>query len=40
VLEFEAVPEPSTWWLLIAGGGLLALVALRHTRQPYRRPSI
>jgi hypothetical protein len=32
VLEFEAVPEPSTWCLIVFGGGMLAIIAFRRKR--------
>jgi threonine dehydrogenase-like Zn-dependent dehydrogenase len=31
-LNFTAVPEPSTWALLVTGAGLIGLTALRRRR--------
>jgi len=33
VLEFEAVPEPSTWCLIIFGGGMLLFFGIRRKRR-------
>jgi hypothetical protein len=32
MLNFTPVPEPSTWALMIAGGGMLAIAAFRRRR--------